>query len=151
MQTAVALAGEQQVEPVFGRLPGRDERAGQRLLPVAGGLGDLHVVGIEIAVADNPDLSDRVERLADDLEQRRAEIARDPQIACGTVKPRRRESGPSASTTRGEALDRHGLHPVQLQRFREFMRGSAFLGAGALRLERRHSSQGRSAFDDAAQ
>ena len=88
VQAAIAFAREQQVEPVLGRLPRGDERARQRLLAIARRLGDLHVVRIKVAVADDADFADALERLADDFEQRGSEIARDPQIARGTCEPR---------------------------------------------------------------
>ena len=109
VQAPIALARQQKIEPVLGRLPGRDECSRQRLLPVAGGLGDLHVIRIEIAVADDPDLADRLQRLADDFEQRGAEIAGDPQIARGACEPLGK-NGAERLTAGGEALDRPCAH-----------------------------------------
>ena len=91
VQAAIAFAREQQVDAVLGRLPGRDERARQRLLAVARGLGDLHVERVEVAVADDPDLVDRLQRLADDLEQRGAEIPGDPQVSRRALEARRED------------------------------------------------------------
>ena len=81
MQAAIAFARKQKVEPVFGRLPARHQRPRQCLLAIAGGLGDLHVERVEVAIADDADFADRREILADDFEQRGSKIAGDAQIA----------------------------------------------------------------------
>jgi hypothetical protein len=133
VQAAIALTGEEKIEPILVRLPIGDERAGESLLTVARGLGDLHVERIEIAIADDLDLGHRVERFPDDFEQRRAEIARNPQIAFRAIKPLGK-NGSERLTPRREALDRHTLHPVDAQRLGELMRGGAFLRPRALRL-----------------
>jgi hypothetical protein len=68
VQAAIAFTGEKKIEPILVRLPIGDERAGKRLLSVARGLGDLDVERIEIAVADDLDLSHSIERFADNFE-----------------------------------------------------------------------------------
>ena len=104
VQTAIAFAGQQQIEPVLGRLPRRYQRSCQRLLSVAGGLCDLYVVWVEVTVADDPDLADGLQRLADHLQQRRSEIPGDAEIA-GRAGQARRQDRPERFAAGGKALD----------------------------------------------
>ncbi len=110
MQAAITLAREQKIDAVLGRLPGRDQRSRQRLLAVARRLGDLHVEGVEVAVADDLDLVDRLQRLADDLQQRGPEIAGDAEVSLRAFEARREDRAKRLAPRR-ETLDRHAAAP----------------------------------------
>ena len=112
MKTAITIAREQEVDAVLGRLPRRDECARQRLLAITRRLGDLHVEGVEIAVADDPDLVDRLQRLPDDLQQGGPEIAGNAQVSRRALEARR-EYRTERLATRRKTLDRHAAAALQ--------------------------------------
>jgi hypothetical protein len=105
----------------------------QRLLAVSRGFGDLHVVRIKVAIADNTNLADAFERLADHFEQRRPKIPRDPEVAGRTSKPRCEHVAERLTAGR-KALYNHGLDPIKLQRLSKLMSRGTFIRSRVLRL-----------------
>jgi len=83
VQAPITLSGQQKVEPVLGRLPARYECSRQCFLTIPGGFGNLHVEWIEVAIADDEDLTDCRKILADYFEERGSKIPGDAQIARG--------------------------------------------------------------------
>jgi len=141
VQAAIAFARKQKVEPVLGCLPARHERPRQCLLAIAGGFGDLYVEGVEVAIADDADLADRREILADDFEQRGSKIAGDPQIT-GRATQAVAENGTERLASGRKARDCHASTLCRASAPRSALARQRFPPAGSVPSWLRHRPRG---------
>ena len=82
MQALVTFAREQNVYALLVGLPAGDKRSRHCGSALSGRAGDFHVMRIEIAIADDTDLTDGFERLTNHFKHvRRADNARADSLA----------------------------------------------------------------------
>ena len=109
VELLVARAVHQAVDLVGALVPPLLERG---LAGEPGGLADGDVARIEVAVADDLDLVDPGDILADELEDRRAEIAGDAAVGSRTRQPVLQENMGKPALPRTEAVEQRIACPL---------------------------------------
>ena len=150
MQAPIALARKQEIEAVLGRLPARDERSRQRLLPVAGGLGDLHVDRGRGRHCRRPGFRRRYRALRRRLPEATSGNSRRSGDSAKRDRAAPPERGRAPDAARRSARSPSRSHPIELQRFGKLVGGVCFPPAAWSWSWPRRIRQGRSASGGAA-